>query len=176
MNTVAVVCLALVLLTVGGTDADAPDLDRERVLEAAREVMLAARTCALITLGPGGRPQARAMDPFPPEEDFTVWMGTRRDTRKVSQLEEDPTATLYYFDPGGPSYVTLIGRIRLVDDLAERRRRWKEEWAPYYPEGPEGDAYLLLEFLPSRLEIVSYPHEIASAPDAWKPEIVELGE
>lgn len=159
---------------VMGPDVAADEPHREGILEAAREVMLEAGTCALITLGPEGRPQARAMDPFPPEGDFRVWMGTRRDTRKVGQLREDPTASLYYFDPDGPAYVTLIGRVRLVDDPAERRRRWKKEWEPYYPQGPGGEHYLLLEFVPSRLEIVSYPHEIASAPDAWKPEIVEF--
>lgn len=114
------------------------------------------------------------MDPFLPEEDFTVWMGTRRDTRKVRQLKENPSATLYYFDPEGPAYVTLIGRIEMVDDPEERRRRWKEAWEPYYPEGPEGEFYLLLKFVPSRVEVVSYPHEIASEPDAWKPAIVEF--
>lgn len=137
--------------------------------------MEAARYAALVTLDAGGRPQARAMDPFAPESDLTVWMGTNRTTRKVEQLRRDPRATLYYFDPEGLGYVTLLGKAEIVDDLEERRARWRPEWADYYPGGPEGETYLLLRFVPHRLEIVSPEHGIADEPLAWKPRIVDLG-
>jgi len=148
---------------------------REAIIEAARDIMVAAGPGALITLGSDGSPQARMMDAFPPESDLTVWMGTNRGTRKVEEIRAEPSVTLIYFDPANPGYVTLIGTARLVDDPAEKRARFKDAWAAYYPDGAADDDYLLIEFVPRRIEVVSVEHTIASDPLAWKPAIVELG-
>ena len=152
----------------------AAEPSREAIVEAARDIMVAAGPCALVTIGPDGSPQARVMDAFPPQPDLTVWMGTNRETRKVAEIRADPRVTLIYFDPANPGYVTLVGTARLVDEAAEKRARFKDAWADYYPGGPEGDDYLLLEISPQRLEVVSVMHEIASDPLAWKPAIIEL--
>ena len=144
-----------------------------RVLDAARSTIAAARFCFLITLDSSGQPQARLMNPFDPEPDMTIWMGTNRKTRKVEQIRKNPRVTLAYPDIPGSGYVTLIGKARLVDSLEERRRRWKKEWADFYPGGPEGDTYLLIEFKPERIEVMSLAYKIASEPLAWKPAILE---
>ena len=159
------------LLVVAGQQEPS---DRQRVLAAAREVMLAAGNCALITLDADGVPQARAMDPFPPEADLSVWLATNPGTRKVAQMRRDERVTLYYFDREGGGYVTLVGTVRLVSDPAEKARLWKPEWSAFYSAANRGDDYLLIEFRPDRLEIVSLAHGIASDPQAWKPEIVDL--
>ena len=52
--------------------------------------MISAKTCALITLDSEGRPRVRVMDPFIPENDFTVWFGTNPKTRKVEQIKNNP--------------------------------------------------------------------------------------
>ncbi len=44
----------------------------------------------------------------------------------------------------------------------------------YYPGGPDGDTYLLIEFVPDRVEVVSVKHDIAADPLAWKAAVVEL--
>lgn len=147
---------------------------REVIIEAGRDIMVAAAQCALITLGPDGAPQARMMDPFPPEEDLTVWMATHRDTRKVAEMRDEPRVTLIYFDRDNPGYATLVGRARLVDDVTERRARWKDAWDDYYPGGAEGESYLLIEFVPDRLEVVSVTHAIAADPQAWKAAVGEF--
>ncbi len=152
--------------------ADEPT--REAIIEAAEEIIAAAANCTLITIGPDGAPQARMMNPFPAEEGLIVWMATNRDTRKVAEMRADPRVTLIYFDPADPGYSTLVGTVRLVDDPAEKRRRWKDGWSMYYPSGPEGDTYLLIEFVPDRLEVVSVKHDIAAAPLAWKAAVVEF--
>lgn len=152
----------------------AAEPSREAIVEAARDIMVAAGPCALITIGPDGSPQARVMDAFPPQPDLTVWMGTNRGTRKVAEIRADPRVTLIYFDPANPGYATLIGTARLVDDAAEKRARFKDAWADYYPGGPEDDGYLLIEIIPRRIEVVSVKHAVASDPLAWKPAIIEL--
>ena len=147
---------------------------REAIIEAAEDIMGAAGNCALVTIGPDGAPQARMMNPFPAEEDLSVWMATHRDTRKVAEMRAEPRVTLIYFDPDDPGYATLVGRVRLVDDPAEKRARWKDAWSSYYPDGPEGEPYLLIEFVPGRLEVISVKHDIAADPLAWKAAVVDL--
>lgn len=146
---------------------------QESVLDAARATIKAARFCFLITLDPSGQPQARLVNPFDPEPDMTIWMGTNRKTRKVEQIRKNPRVTLAYPDIPGGGYVTMIGKARLVDSLEERRRRWKKEWADFYPGGPEGDTYLLIEFKPERIEVMSASHKVAYEPLAWKPAILQ---
>ena len=146
----------------------------EAIIVAAQNIMVAAESCALITIGADGVPQARMMNPFAPEPGLTVWMATNRDTRKVAEMRADARVTLVYFDAADPGYATLIGTARLIDDPAEKRARWKDEWSMYYPGGPEGASYLLIEFVPDRLEVVSVKHDIAADPLAWQAAVVEF--
>lgn len=161
-------------LAVGLPAMESQQPSREAIIEAGRDIMVAAVTCALVTIGPDGAPQARMMDAFSPEDDLTVWMATNRDTRKVAEMRADARVTLIYFDRDDPGYATLVGRVRLVDDPAEKRARWKDAWTSYYPGGPEDPSYLLIEFVPDRLEVVSVKHDIAADPLAWKAAVVEF--
>lgn len=146
----------------------------EVVKQAAREIVAAARFCTLTTIGEDGLLQARVMDPFPPEADLVVWMGTSARTRKVAELRRDARATLSCFDPAGPGYATFAGRAELVADPAERAKRFKPEWAPFYEGGAASPDYLLVRLVPRRLEVVSHAHGIAHGPRAWRPEILNL--
>ncbi len=56
---------------------------RAALIAAAREIMAAQKYCAIITVDSAGRPQIRTMNPFPPEDDLTVWMATNSRSRKV---------------------------------------------------------------------------------------------
>jgi PPOX class probable F420-dependent enzyme len=127
--------------------------ERPAVLKAARELMEKARFCALVTIGEDGHPQARAVDAFAPAEDMTVWIATNPVTRKVRELAKDTRATLYYYEPSGPGYVTVLGRAVVVSDPAEKAKRWKDDWAAYYKDRNRGDDYVLIRVTPFRLEI-----------------------
>lgn len=134
------------------------------LIEFAREGMIEARYCFLITLDDLGQPQARLMDAFEPEADMTVWMATKADTRKVRQLRYDPRATLAYVTGGGNGYVTLVGRARLVDDADEKLRRWKTGWEAFYPGGPSDPDFLLLRFTPARIELMDPTRDVGAGP------------
>ena len=171
----AILLAALFAGPAAGDDAD-ESTERARALTAAREVMAAAGKCTLVTLDASGHPQARVMDPFPPAEDFSVWMGTNRSTRKVGQIESDPRVTLSCFDPEGIAYVTLLGHAELVDDPDQRARWFKPEWQAFYRDAHRGDDFLLVHLVPARLEMISVAHGIASEPQGWKPLIIDFDE
>jgi general stress protein 26 len=147
---------------------------RPAILKAARGLMEKARFCALVTAGEEGYPQARAVDAFAPEEDLTVWIATNPATRKVAEIGRDPRVTLYYYEPAGPGYVTLQGKAAVVRDPAEKEKRWKEDWAPFYSDRNRGEDYVLIKVTPVRLEIVSYADGLLNDPATWRPLSVEF--
>jgi general stress protein 26 len=145
---------------------------RDSLLVAARSLMAGARYAALITLDSAGAPQARTVEPFAPEADMTVWIGTNPLTRKVAEIHRDSRVTLYYYDPAAMGYVTIRGRARLVNDPALKQKWWNPGWEAFYPDREKG--YLLVKVTPERLEIVSPTHGITGDAVTWRPPTVRL--
>jgi predicted pyridoxine 5'-phosphate oxidase superfamily flavin-nucleotide-binding protein len=106
---------ALPISVVRAQDKRPISHERDSLIAAALDVMKASRYCVLITVDSAGQPHARAMDPFPPEEVLTIWLGTNSRSRKVREIRDNPRVTLYYADPEGGGYMAhLILFLRLV--------------------------------------------------------------
>ncbi len=146
--------------------------ETDTLLAVAREVMESAPFCALITIDQAGQFQVRAMEPFPPEEDMVVWLGTNRKSRKVEAIRTDPRVALYYADPQGSGYVTIAGTARLVDDPEKIAHYWKPKWEAYYPDREK--TYILIAVTPEKLDVLSYKHGIANDPETWRAPSVEF--
>jgi predicted pyridoxine 5'-phosphate oxidase superfamily flavin-nucleotide-binding protein len=116
------------------------ELSLDSVLQATREMMAAAEYCFLITLDASGQPQARLMDPFQPEQDLTVWMGTSSVTRKVKQIRNDPRATLAYYDAAG--YLLIEFTPARVEAMSMARNVGTGAFAPAILER-EGSSWVL---------------------------------
>jgi len=159
--------LAVIPSQTLGQEKVAKPQERDKLIAAAREIMIAARYCALITLDSTGQAQARTMDPFPPGDDMVVWLATNPRSRKVSEIGKDPRVALYYFDQPTESYVTISGTARLVDDAREKARHWKDEWKGFYPDREKG--YLLITVTPDKLEVVSVKKGINGDSSNWNP-------
>jgi general stress protein 26 len=166
--------LLLVSTISSASNQAASDPDSQAVLAAAREIVKKVRYCGLVTVDETGEPQVRAMDAFPPDDDWRVFLATNKKTRKVEQIRNHPQVALYYFDPESPGYVTVVGRARLIDDADTRKSYWKDAWKDFYENEYRGDDYLLIEVTPLRLEVMSIAHQIAADPKGWKPAIVKF--
>ncbi len=149
------------------------DTSRFKLINAAREIMTEARTCALITLDEDCHPRVRAMDPFIPESGLTVWFGTNPKSRKVDQIIKNPRVTLYYLDSDASGYVMIHGIAQIVDDQKEKDKRWKDEWESFYPNRNEG--YLLIKVSPIWMEVISYTRGIVGDSITWQPPTVMFG-
>ena len=145
--------------------------DRDLILKAASDILGRVPYCALITLDSAGQPQARTMEPFPPEDDFVIWLGTNPKSRKVAEIKNDPRVTLYYQDLSGNGYVVITGRAVLVNDAKEKEKHWKEKWARFYPD--RDSSFLLIKVIPKTLEVVSYEHGLTGDKISWRaPHVV----
>lgn len=140
------------------------------IKEVARELMIASKNCALITVDSLRIAHARTMDPFLPESDFTVWFGTNPKSRKVQDIRRNPNVTLYYFDKDDPGYVTIQGKATLVDDSAKKEQFWKEEWQNFYKDRKVD--YVLIKVVPTKLYVISERYQLLGDSITWKaPEV-----
>ena len=167
-------CLVAFTPCINGQVKPAPRLDRQSLIATAREIMKTARYCALITVDSNGRPQARTMDPFPPEENMVVWLGTNPNSRKVMEIRHDEHVTLYYSVNQDQAYVAISGRARIVIDAKAKARYWKDEWKEFYPDREKG--YVLITVIPQKLEVVSVKQGIVGGNSiTWTPPSVTFG-
>jgi len=169
------ICLPLVILVLFSLPgfsqiSESSDSLKDELKIAAREIMSSARNCALITLDNEGNPGVRTMEPFLPEDDFTVWLGTSPKTRKVSQIKNNPNVTLYYVDIDGSGYVAMHGIAQLVNDQSEKEKRWKEQWKAYYKN--KSDDYILIKVSPKWIEVISYSRGIVGESSTWDPPVI----
>jgi general stress protein 26 len=150
------------------------DLDsvKNKRMKAAREIMTSAKTCALITLDQEGRPRVRAMEPFLPESDFTVWFGTNTNSRKIAQIKKDPRITLYYLDSDGSGYVMIHGIAEIVNSQKEKEKRWKVGWESFYAN--KNEDFILIKVIPEWMEVISFKHGIVGDPITWEVPKVSL--
>ena len=140
--------------------------------EIAKEIMVDAKNCALITVDSLGVAHVRTMDPFLPKEDITVWMGTKSNSLKVSQIKQNEKVTLYYFDKVHTSYVTLQGVASIVNSTKEKEQFWKNEWENFYKN--RSTDYTLIKFTPNSANVISEKHQILGDSITWKTPIINF--
>ncbi|MCG6981284.1 MAG: pyridoxamine 5'-phosphate oxidase family protein [Deltaproteobacteria bacterium] len=144
----------------------------EVFLETAKSNMRSAEYCMLITLGERGEANARLVQPFEPEGDMTIWVGTWSKSRKVREILNDRRVTLAFHDKEDTAYVTLLGSAEIESDINKKRKYWREEWVGFIPQGPEGEDYVLVKFTPFRIEIMSFGSGILPQPYGLKPAVL----
>jgi general stress protein 26 len=147
--------------------APSPPLDRAQLLAAAREVMGAQTYCALVTLDETGGPEIRTMNPFPPEEDMSVWMATNTRSLKVRQIQRDPRVILYYANhKDAIGYVAVHGKAVLVADAQEIQKRKRAYWDQAFP-GLQN--LVLIKVVPERIDVLNYKAGTQANAETWRP-------
>ena len=169
----ALLALAAPCLAPAQDKPPSPADERARLIAAAREIMAAQTYCALVTIDETGRPQVRTMNPFPPEEDMTVWFATNTRSRKVREMRRDPRVALYYSDhKTAIGYVQVTGHAVLVDDMQEILKRKRAYWDQAFP-GLKN--LVLIKVVPERLDVLNYKSGLPADPETWRTPSIELG-
>lgn len=151
---------------------NATEIEKKNLKEIAKEIMTTAKNCALITVDSLGVAHARTMDPFLPEEDFTVWMGTNSKSLKVRQIQKNKLVTLYYFDAKSVGYVTLQGVATIVNTPKEKEKYWKTAWENFYKN--KKTDYMLIQFTPNKATIISEKYTILGDSISWETPTIKF--
>ena len=150
--------------------------DEAKILAAARAIIAEDPVAALITLDSSGAARVRSVGVSDPEDDLTMWIGTRRTSRKVAQLRANPNATLFFdFDDvsGGFAKASFMGIASVHTDVATAAKTAPDEETrkAYWPNFPHD--YASIRFKPLWLEVTG--HGIKGDKANWQPQAVVLG-
>ena len=172
-GAVAILCVALCAFSTFAESAVYQVDDDTTILTAARAIIAADPDCALITIDESGQPRVRTVTASKPDEDMTIWIATRPDTRKVQQIRHNDRVSLYFNIDEESAYVSVMGRATLHDDLATKNlikiysRAARNAFWPLYP-----DDYLLIKVEPDWIEVLGYG--VSAHPQTWRPQGVSL--
>jgi general stress protein 26 len=160
---------------IGAIAQDKPaPADRDSVIKAAKEIIGHLHYCALVTIDSSGTADVRTMNPFPPEDDMTVYMATDTRSRKYLEIKKNPKVSLYYANHAvSEGYVTITGRAELVTDNAEIQKRKRDYWAQAFPDFK----YLvLIKVIPEKLEVINYKRKMLNAKVGWAAREIQFKE
>ncbi len=153
--------------------------DEAAILAAARDLITADKYAAFVTVDKDGVPRARTVltqigpaDASRPDKGFTIWILTRRSTRKVEQIRKNPNVTLYYNDDPNERYVTLMGTatIHTNPNHPEAKKFYDEAYAKYFWPDLEKD-FIMISVRPKWLEALIMP-TIKGHQQNWRPQAV----
>ena len=150
---------------------DRPAISRDSLLTIANTIIDSSSCHMLITVDENGKPQARSMSAFPPDENMVIWLGTSTNSRKVKQIKNNPNVMVFYYDTKGYSYVSIAGQARIVNDSEKKAHYWKKNFTRYFPD-PTKD-YILIEVIPERMEICSHKYKLFWDSN-WRPAFIEF--
>ena len=142
-------------------------MDIERLLELARRLIGELTFCVAATEGEDGEVNARVVQPLPLGEDWTVNVLTNRRCRKVREIERSGRMTLLYQHDADRSYVALVGRAEIVEDVALKRAIWKPAHERWNPGGPDDPATVFARLFTERIELWSVVHDVMPEPQGY---------
>jgi general stress protein 26 len=87
------------------------------------------------------------------ENPLTVFLTTNASSEKVTEIQQDPRACLYYCEYQNFHGILLQGMVEIVTDKTIRQKVWQKGWEVYYPKGDSD--YVLLRFVPNKLKVYS---------------------
>ena len=139
-------------------------MDAHGLLQIARDTVAKSPMCLAITVDQNGEANARVVQTSPLRDDWTLRFMTDRRSRKVEEIERTGRLTLAYQDNPDNSYVTLVGRAAIVDDVAVKQAIWRPASQKWHPGGPTDPNVVLIDFTADRVELWSSPHGVVPDP------------
>jgi general stress protein 26 len=147
-------------------------MDVDRLLQLARKLVDDLTFCVAATHGEEGDISARIIQPLPLRDDWTVDTITSRRCRKVREIERSGRMTILYQHEQDKSYVSLMGRAEIVEDLELKRSVWKPAHYRWNPEGPDDPATIFVRLHTERIELWSAVHGVLPPPEGYSAAVL----
>ncbi len=138
--------------------------------QLAQETVCRADVAVVTTINGEGFPESRAMfnlrleKQFPNlqaffqgREAFEIYLTTNTSSRKLSQLRNNPKASIYFSLPEEWRGIDLVGNLTEVTDSSIKQGLWQAGWELYYPGGWEDPDYCVLMMKP---QFIRYYHQL----------------
>lgn len=152
--------------------------DAAKIIAVAREIVAEDWVGTFITVDEHGVPRARSVGVWDPDPDLTLWISTRRGSRKIDQVRSHPQATLHFAKDDTANnfqtayYASFMGEafVHIDDDVMAAHVPDEDIRKGQWPNFPRD--YAVIRFRPKWLEV--YGRGIKGRPDTWQPQAVVL--
>lgn len=115
--------------------------------------IIAQHPCAdMVTVDGNGYPADRAMWTAKVDEDFNIYFGTSRASKKCEQISAHPRVVLIW--PTGDGFMTLNGSAELVSKQETLDYIWSDSFKTYFPGGSTDPDLIAIRVSP--IAVTSY--------------------
>lgn len=116
-------------------------------LKAVAEMLATLDICMLTSRGEDGTLHGRPMsNNGDVEYDGDSWFFARADSRKIGEIEADPSVELAFIDTPNGTWINVEGRATVVRDDVERKRAlWQDDLERWFENGPEDPEVVLIK-------------------------------
>ena len=149
------------------------DVSLEHCLRVIRATVSHTKYCFLITSEAEGPPSARLVEPIVDPDAFTFFVGTHPQSRKVHRISANAAVTLAFSNAGEDANLVVYGTATVSDDPALKERYWKGTWRMFFPEGPLGEDYAVIQVQAEKMEILSFQRNVIPEPFGLRPAVLE---
>ena len=118
-------------------------------------------------------PRSRLVQHLRVDKDATIWAGTSPRSRKVTDIAVRPLVCYSVEDRAAFAYLTIVANAAVSDDAAQRRAKWDPGLAAFFPGGPEGDDFVLLQLSAVRIEMMNFAQRVHLDPYGLVPAVIE---
>ena len=126
----------------------------------------------LVSHADDGGVSARLVQHLAVEDDGRTWIGTSPRSRKAREIDMNPEVAYACEDRTSFAYASLVGQARLVDDDDQRVACWSDGLATFFPDGPTGDDFVLVEVVPRRIEVMDFARAVHPEPFGLAPAVL----
>ena len=127
---------------------------RSKSIAQVAKMMRDLDFCMLTTRAEDGNLRSRPMSNNGEVEfDGDVWFFSAAESRKVSEIEADPSVELSFSDPERFLFISMSGQASIVDDIAKKRELWIEDLERWFENGPDDESIVLIKVTPT---VVAY--------------------
>ena len=127
---------------------------RSKSIAQVAKMMRDLDFCMLTTKAEDGFLRSRPMSNNGEVEfDGDVWFFSAADSRKVDEIEGDPSVQLTYSDTKRFLFISMSGEAAIVRDAEKKRELWIEDLERWFENGPDSEDIVLIKVTPS---VVAY--------------------
>jgi len=141
----------------------------DQLLDAVRRLIKSTEFCFFVTQGESGHPNARLMQPYEPDKDLTMYFGASPRSRKVRDVLQHPNISLAFYNQQETAYLTMLGSATVVDDPQLLSKYWRSNWNDLFPGGPGSGEYVLIKFVPVKIEMMNFSQQAMPQPYSLHP-------
>ena len=148
------------------------DTSLDHCLAVAQATAERTPYCFLVTNSKYPWPTARWVEPLV-EDDFVFYLGAHPQSRKVAELADDSSVTLAFGNESEHANLIIYGTATVHHDPLVRQQYWKNAWRMFFPHGPEGDDYCVIEVRTQKIELLSFSRHVIPEPFGLRPAVLE---